>query len=132
MYSTTKKNIDSTKFNGDKHSRRALLGFTASLLAISSTQISSADLISELVEKSAANKEINNKKVLATSYANFARSRTVTDKTCSAPNNFLGCQNAAESGKVKFITDDLQVECVGKEGRCTSRSKGSFPSFLGI
>merc|ERR1712216_426001 len=62
------------------------------------------------VEKSAANKEINNKKVLATSYANFARSRTVTDKTCSAPNNFLGCQNAAElrhGGAIRILPLEL-------------------------
>ena len=37
-------------------------------------------LIAALLEKTAANKELNDKKRLATSYANFARSRTVTGK----------------------------------------------------
>merc|ERR1711985_48306 len=115
-----------------KLSRRSLFGITTSLLVISSSQILKADLISDLIEKSASNKEINNKKVLATSYANFARSRTVTDKTCAFPDNFLGCQNRAELGKVKFLTEDVKVECEGREGSCPSKSKGNLPSFLGI
>merc|ERR1712118_1367 len=103
-----------------KNSRRSLLCLTTGLLAISSSQISKADLISSLIEKSASNKEINDKKVLATSYANFARSRTVTDKTCSFPDNFLGCQVRAELGRVKFLTEDVKIECEGKEGNCSS------------
>ena len=58
-------------------------------------------LIADLKAKSAENKALNDKKRLATSYANLARSRTVADKTCAFPNNFIGCQNAAEMGKVK-------------------------------
>merc|ERR1712093_205717 len=115
-----------------KHKRRNLFGLTTSLLVISSPQITKADLISELIEKSASNKEINNKKVLATSYANFARSRTVTDKTCAFPDNFLACQNRAELGQVKFLTEDVKIECEGREGSCSSKSKGNLPSFLGI
>merc|ERR1712118_546145 len=91
-----------------------------------------ADLVSDLLDKSAANKKINDKKRLATSYANFARSRTVTDSTCRFPDNFFGCQNAAELGNVKFLTDDLQIECKGKDKSCSSKSKGTLPSFLGI
>merc|ERR1712124_44742 len=91
-----------------------------------------ANLTSDLLEKSAANKELNDKKRLATSYANFAGSRTVTDKTCSFPNNFFGCQNTAELGNVKFLTDDLKIECRGKEKSCSSKSKGSLPSFMGV
>ena len=45
--------------------------------------------------------ELNNKKRLATSGANFARSRTVTDGTCSFPKNWFGCENLAETGNVK-------------------------------
>ena len=67
---------------------------------------------------------LNDKKRLATSGANFARSRTVTDGTCAFPSNMcagvgpftvtafwlayalprvvrVGCENAAETGNVK-------------------------------
>merc|ERR1712093_955364 len=103
-------NKDHKKHSVLNRSRRSLIGITTSLLVISSSQITKADLISELIEKSASNKEINNKKVLATSYANFARSRTVTDKTCAFPDNFLACQNRAELGQVKFLTEDVKIE----------------------
>ena len=38
---------------------------------------------------------LNDKKRLATSGANFARSRTVTDGSCAFPNNWVGCENGA-------------------------------------
>jgi len=90
--------------------------------------------VEELVEKSKANKELNDKKRMMTSSANFARSRTVTDGTCAFPNNLIGCENLAEAGKVKFLTDDLEAECEGTaEGEiCKAKAKGSFPSFLGV
>lgn len=40
---------------------------------------------SDLLARSEANKELNDKKRLATSYANLARSRTVSDGTCKFP-----------------------------------------------
>merc|ERR1719265_294249 len=105
-------------------SRRALLSLSANLMIITSTQPSHAGLVSDLLQKSEANKELNDKKRLATSYANFARSRTVSDGTCGFPDNFLGCQNAAELGKVKFLTDDIKIECEGSKNNCASKSKG--------
>merc|ERR1712224_45541 len=127
------------KYNNQKYdprtyskSRRTFLGFlTGSVILVPSYYVR-AGLVSDLIEKSTANKELNDKKRLATSYANFARSRTVTDSTCSFPNNFFGCQNTAELGNVKFLTDDLKIECRGKEKSCSSKSKGSLPSFMGV
>merc|ERR1719463_399263 len=120
-----------TTFQIKTNSRRVLLGLTASSIPLSQRR-SKADLVTELLEKTSANKKINDKKRLATSYANFARSRTVSDNTCRFPDNFFGCQNAAELGNVKFLTDDIRLECSGKEGKCASKSKGSFPSFMGV
>ena len=87
-----------------------------------------------LIDKSTANKEMHDAQRLATSGANFARSRTVTDGTCGFPNNFIGCENLAEVGKVKFLSDDLEMECKGTgEGEvCKAKAKGSFPSFFGV
>merc|ERR1711904_591299 len=115
-----------------EQSRRALLAATSVAITNVIGRVGRADLTSELLEKSTANKELNDKKRLATSYANLARSRTVTDNTCRFPDNFLGCQNAAELGNVKFLTDDIKIECEGKESKCASKSKGNLPSFLGV
>merc|ERR1712159_556938 len=104
--------------------RRTLITMLTSAAAFSSSLSANAELITELLEKSKANKDLNDKKRLATSYANLAMSRTVTDKTCSFPNNFFGCQNTAELGNVKFLTDDIKIECEGKDGKCASKSKG--------
>ena len=152
-------------------------------------------LVDALLVRSADNKALNDKKRLATSYANLARSRTVTDGTCAFPDNLIGCENKvrrtpytatqskwthlivgyaparslldvwhasalraplfsyitpscadpavadtiarppqAEMGGVKWISDDLALECEGvPEGElCASKAKGSFPSFLGV
>jgi hypothetical protein len=37
----------------------------------------------------------------------------VADGTCSFPNNFFGCENAASryTGGVKYIADDYAIEC---------------------
>lgn len=50
-------------------------------------------LVDALLVRSADNKALNDKKRLATSYANLARSRTVTDGTCAFPDNLIGCEN---------------------------------------
>ena len=113
--------------------RNAALGLAlaGSLVAV---QPAKADLVADLVAKSEANKELHDKQRLATSYANLARSRTVTDGTCLFPNNLVGCENVAERGDVKFLTDDLKLECEGVEdGKiCPSRAKGSYPSPFGL
>eukprot|EP00746_Dinoflagellata_sp_MGD_P125370 gnl/MRDRNA2_/MRDRNA2_60127_c0_seq1.p1 gnl/MRDRNA2_/MRDRNA2_60127_c0~~gnl/MRDRNA2_/MRDRNA2_60127_c0_seq1.p1 ORF type:complete len:145 (+),score=1.20 gnl/MRDRNA2_/MRDRNA2_60127_c0_seq1:1-435(+) len=114
------------------NSRRNLFTIFALCTAMVPSYHATANIVSDLVEKSAANKDLNDKKRLATSYANFARSRTVTDKTCRFPDNFFGCQNAAELGNVKYLTDDLKIECDGKDNGCSSKSKGTFPSFMGV
>lgn len=54
--------------------------------------------VEDLQAKSAANKALNDKKRLATSYANLARSRTVYDGTCTFPENFFGCEYACVMG----------------------------------
>jgi photosystem I subunit PsaN len=93
-----------------------------------------ADLTSDLLAKTEANKELNDKKRAATSSANFERSRLVTDGLCQFPQNFLGCENAAEKGDVKFLSDDLKIECEGTtDGKiCASKAPGSFPSVFGL
>ncbi|MCX0109605.1 hypothetical protein NMW26_14235, partial [Escherichia coli] len=65
--------------NKDQTGRRvALLGLAAVLLtAVSSNSSANAGVIDDYLEKSKANKELNDKKRLATSGANFARAYTV-------------------------------------------------------
>merc|ERR1712093_503062 len=123
--------IESNKVKKDHmkiihHQRRSLLCVALGLSVITSPRRSNSELVSELLEKSASRKDLNDKKRLATSYANFARSRTVTDNTCRFPDNFIGCQNAAELGNVKFLTDDMKIECEGKEGNCASKSRAQL------
>merc|ERR1712196_38992 len=105
----------STQFNAFA-SRRIFFSIALGTTTLVPSYFARADLVSELLKKSTANKELNDKKRLATSYANFARSRTVADNTCRFPENFFGCQNAAELGDVKFLSDDINIECKGKEG----------------
>jgi len=87
-----------------------------------------------MLERSNANKELNDKKRKATSGANLARSRTVTDGTCAFPNNLIGCENLAELGDVKYLSDDIKLECEGTpdDEACRAKRKGSPPSFLGV
>ncbi|KAH7432936.1 hypothetical protein KP509_07G046800 [Ceratopteris richardii] len=85
------------------------------LAQASSADKANAGLVEELLEKSAANKELNDKKRLATSYANTARAYTVSFGTCKFPENFTGCQDLAKKKNVPFLTDDLKIECEGKE-----------------
>ncbi|XP_061344605.1 photosystem I reaction center subunit N, chloroplastic-like [Gastrolobium bilobum] len=87
--------------------------FTAAAAASNSN--ANAGVIEEYLEKSKANKELNDKKRLATSGANFARAYTVQFGTCKFPENFTGCQDLAKQKKVPFISDDLELECEGKD-----------------
>uniref|UniRef100_A0A0D9XXK8 Photosystem I reaction center subunit N, chloroplastic n=1 Tax=Leersia perrieri TaxID=77586 RepID=A0A0D9XXK8_9ORYZ len=93
--------------------RAALLGLAAVFAATASQ--ARAGVIDDYLEKSKANKELNDKKRLATSGANFARAYTVEFGSCQFPYNFTGCQDLAKQKRVPFITDDLELECEGKE-----------------
>ncbi|XP_031109108.1 photosystem I reaction center subunit N, chloroplastic-like [Ipomoea triloba] len=103
--------------NGINGRRAALLGLAAALFATAASSSSSANagVIDDYLEKSKANKELNDKKRLATSGANFARAYTVQFGTCKFPENFTGCQDLAKQKKVPFISDDLELECEGKD-----------------
>ncbi|KAL8152079.1 hypothetical protein V2J09_021887 [Rumex salicifolius] len=100
---------------GSQGRRAALLGLAAILAATSSSSSANAGVIEEYLERSKANKELNDKKRLATSGANFARAFTVQFGSCKFPENFTGCQDLAKQKKVPFISDDLQLECEGKD-----------------
>ena len=63
--------------------------------------------------KSSENKALHDAQRLASSNANFARSRTVTDKTCGFPSNFLGRDIGEYAGSVKYIADEKAIECKG-------------------
>jgi len=95
--------------------RAALLGLAAVFAVTATTGSAKAGIIDEYLEKSKANKELNDKKRLATSGANFSRAYTVEFGSCQFPYNFTGCQDLAKQKKVPFITDDLEIECEGKE-----------------
>nr|GMC66666.1 photosystem I reaction center subunit N, chloroplastic-like [Ipomoea batatas] len=90
--------------NGINGRRAALLGLAAALFATAASSSSSANA-----------GELNDKKRLATSGANFARAYTVQFGTCKFPENFTGCQDLAKQKKVPFISDDLELECEGKD-----------------
>ncbi|GMH14971.1 hypothetical protein Nepgr_016812 [Nepenthes gracilis] len=93
--------------------RAALVGLAAALFATTSS--ARAGIIEEYLEKSKANKELNDKKRLATSGANFARAYTVQFGTCKFPENFTGCQDLAKQKKVPFLSEDIALECEGKD-----------------
>ncbi|CAJ2641582.1 unnamed protein product [Trifolium pratense] len=94
----------------------ALLAATLFTTAVSASNSSAnASVFDEYLEKSKANKELNDKKRLATSGANFARAYTVQFGTCKFPENFTGCQDLAKQKKVPFISEDLELECEGKD-----------------
>uniref|UniRef100_A0A453AQV1 Photosystem I reaction center subunit N, chloroplastic n=1 Tax=Aegilops tauschii subsp. strangulata TaxID=200361 RepID=A0A453AQV1_AEGTS len=99
-----------------KDRRSALLGLAA-VFAVTAASAGSAraSVFDEYLEKSKLNKELNDKKRAATSGANFARAYTVQFGSCKFPYNFTGCQDLAKQKKVPFITDDLEIECEGKE-----------------
>ncbi|KAJ0976819.1 hypothetical protein J5N97_012293 [Dioscorea zingiberensis] len=96
--------------------RAALLSLAAIVFtATATTSSANADVFAEYLEKSKANKELNDKKRLATSGANFARAYTVEFGSCKFPENFTGCQDLAKQKKVPFISEDLEIECEGKD-----------------
>ncbi|KNA06023.1 hypothetical protein SOVF_184920 [Spinacia oleracea] len=95
--------------------RAALFGLAAALVATSFSSNANAGVIDEYLEKSKANKELNDRKRLATSGANFARANTVQFGTCNFPLNFTGCQDLAKQKKVPFISEDIELECEGKD-----------------
>ena len=37
--------------------------------------------------------------------------RTIADGTCAFPKNLFGCGNQVVAGDVKFISDDIKIEC---------------------
>ncbi|KIZ07429.1 Photosystem I reaction center subunit N [Monoraphidium neglectum] len=104
-------------------------GATFALSAMLTAAPAKADITADLLAKSAENKALNNKKRLATSSANVARSRTVADGTCSFPTNFFGCDetSARFTGGVRFIQDDVDLECAGTaNGRCASKVNHNY------
>mmetsp|Transcript_199 Transcript_199/g.361 ORF Transcript_199/g.361 Transcript_199/m.361 type:complete len:142 (-) Transcript_199:513-938(-) len=105
--------------------RRELLGLGALVALTSLAPAAQAGLTEDLLAKSSVNKALNDKKRLASSYANLARSRTVADGTCTVfTNNFFGCEELAPK-PVKYIAEDIKLECEGKEkGKCASRMTG--------
>ena len=107
--------------------RAELAAAAAAVILAGNAMPAHADLTEDLLAKSQANAELHNRQRLASSYSNFARSRTVTDGTCSFPENVLGCDVGSYAGDVKFIADDIKVECEGKDaGKCASNI--SIPS----
>ncbi|CAL1379829.1 unnamed protein product [Linum trigynum] len=94
--------------------RRAAMGILAATLFATASS-ANAGVIEDYLEKSKTNKELNDKKRLATSGANFARAFTVQFGSCKFPENFTGCQDLAKQKKVPFISDDLDLECKGKD-----------------
>ncbi|XP_043721570.1 photosystem I reaction center subunit N, chloroplastic-like [Telopea speciosissima] len=108
---------DNKEAIGASEGRRAALVCLAAALFAGATSSASANagVIEEYLEKSKANKALNDKKRLATSGANFARAYTVEFGTCKFPENFTGCQDLAKQKKVPFISDDLALECEGKD-----------------
>ncbi|KAJ7258464.1 hypothetical protein O6H91_Y410800 [Diphasiastrum complanatum] len=109
----------SSASNEKTNSKNMALSLAAVALAggliLSAAGKADASLVDDLLAKSAANKELNDKKRLTTSGANVARAYTVTFGTCKFPENFTGCQDLAKSKNVKFLTEDLKLECEGKD-----------------
>ncbi|DBB01422.1 hypothetical protein WJX77_004679 [Trebouxia sp. C0004] len=106
----------------EQSSRRQLLSFGALFAAAAVVPGARADLVADLLQKSETNKALHNRQRLATSGANFHNSRTIADGTCAFPKNLFGCGNQRVAGDVKYISDDIKIECEGREpGKCNSR-----------
>lgn len=45
-------------------------------------------------------------------------SRTVSDGTCKFPGNWFGCDIGAVAGDVKFVADDIKLECTVSAHLC--------------
>ncbi|PRW21055.1 magnesium-dependent phosphatase-1 isoform A [Chlorella sorokiniana] len=96
---------------------RAAAGFAAAALAAAvliNAPVAHADLTEDLLAKSAANKALNDKKRLVSSYSNFARSTSVSAGTCSFPNNWFGCDVGVVAPD-SIIKQDIKLECEGKD-----------------
>ncbi|KAF5745127.1 photosystem I reaction center subunit N chloroplastic-like [Tripterygium wilfordii] len=106
-----------TKESQSNEGRRAAMLYLAATLFTTAAATTSANawVIEDYLEKSKANKELNDKKRLATSGANFARAFTVQFGSCKFPENFTGCQDLAKQKKVPFLSEDLDLECEGKD-----------------
>ncbi|XWS29901.1 hypothetical protein CRYUN_Cryun24cG0070000 [Craigia yunnanensis] len=105
---------DSKESRASEGRRAAMLYMAATLFTTASASSANAGVIDDYLEKSKANRELNDKKRLATSGANFARVFTVEFGSCRFPENFTGCQDLAKQKKVPFISDDLLLECEGR------------------
>ncbi|KAI7840603.1 hypothetical protein COHA_005753 [Chlorella ohadii] len=103
--------------------RKAAAGFTAAALAAAvllNAPVAHADLTEDLLAKTAANKALNDKKRLVSSYSNFARSTSVSNSSCAFPNNWFGCDVGVVAPD-SIIKQDIKLECEGKEpGKCAS------------
>ncbi|CAN6813973.1 unnamed protein product, partial [Brassica oleracea] len=83
--------------DGSSGRRSAMVFLAATLFSSAAVSASAnASVFDEYLEKSKANKELNDKKRLATSGANFARAFTVQFGSCKFPENFTGCQDLAK------------------------------------
>ncbi|KAI9165660.1 hypothetical protein LWI28_018196 [Acer negundo] len=100
---------------GNEGRRVAMALLAATLFTTAATANANAGVIDDYLEKSKANKELNDKKRLATTGANFARAYTVQFGTCKFPENFTGCQDLAKQKKVPFLSEDIALECEGKD-----------------
>lgn len=49
--------------------------------------------------------------VLSKCRADDSACRTIADNTCAFPKNLFGCGNHVVAGDVKFISDDIKIEC---------------------
>ncbi|XP_058781363.1 photosystem I reaction center subunit N, chloroplastic isoform X2 [Vicia villosa] len=96
--------IPKAKQSEGRRNALALLAATLFTTAVSANNSSAnASVFDEYLEKSKANKELNDKKRLATSGANFARAYTVQFGTCKFPENFTGCQDLAKQKYHSFL-----------------------------
>eukprot|EP00798_Chlamydomonas_sp_ICE-L_P027676 gene27676-7317_t len=118
--------VNTVVVRAQQQSRREMMSI--GLVALGAALIApaaQASVTEDLLAKSASNKALNDKKRLATSYANLARTRTVADGTCDVfTNNFFGCEELAPK-PVKFIAEDRALECEGvTDAKCASRMTG--------
>jgi photosystem I subunit PsaN len=75
--------------DGSNGRRSAMVFLAATLFSTAAVSASAnAGVIDEYLERSKTNKELNDKKRLATSGANFARAFTVQFGSCKFPENF--------------------------------------------
>nr|VDC95316.1 unnamed protein product [Brassica oleracea] len=106
--------------DGSSGRRSAMVFLAATLFSSAAVSASAnASVFDEYLEKSKANKELNDKKRLATSGANFARAFTVQFGSCKFPENFTDDHVLLSVllylQKVPFISEDLALECEGKD-----------------